>query len=135
MAIFSWVWKDTLLAIIHHAIAQGKTPEDPEWPLAHLAHWGRYSAASSVAGEADLRIFGLVDIRLELRVTDGSGALHVFRFLRGGLENPLFLLVGAPAIDSPPLGIGHRPLLHGHIVPGLGVQSRGRRRTPCRATF
>ena len=76
-----------------------------------------------MAGEADLHVCGLVDLRVELRTTNGERVLHVFRFsiLRGGFDKPLFLLVGAPALDSPPVGIGHRPLIHGHYFPGLGV--------------
>ena len=55
-AIFSLVWENTLVAIVNHATAQGKTVDDPEWPLAYLAHWDRDSSASSVAGESDLRV-------------------------------------------------------------------------------
>ena len=100
--IFSLVWEGTLVAIVNHAIAQGKSAKDPEWPLAFLAHWDRDSSASSVAGESDLRVYGLVDLRVELRTTSGERVLHVFRFriLRGGFEKPQFLLVGAPALDA-----------------------------------
>ena len=65
----------------------------------------------------------MVDLRVELRTTSGERVLHVFRFriLRGGFTKPPFLLVGAPALDAPPLGIGHRPQLNGHYFPGLGI--------------
>ena len=122
-AILSLVWENTLVAIVNHATAQGKTVDDPGWPLAYLAHWDRDSSASSVAGESDLRVCGLVDLRVELRTTSGERVMHVFRFriLRGGFTKPPFLLVGAPALDAPPLGIGHRPQLNGHYFPGLGI--------------
>ena len=117
------MWEGTIVEIINHALALGKTPDDPEWPLASLAHWNRDSTASSGAGEADMRVCGLVDLRLELRTTNGGRSLHVFRFriMRGGFDKPPFLLIGAPALDAPPLGIGHRPLLGGHYFPGLGI--------------
>ena len=68
-------------------------------------------------------IRGSVDLRLELRGTDGSAVMVVFRLkiLRGGWDKPHFLLLGAPALDAPPLGLGHRPLLHGHYFPALGL--------------
>ena len=60
---------------------------------------------------------------MELRTTSGERALHVFcfRILRGWFTKPPFLLVGAPALDAPPLGIGHRPQLNGLYFPGLGI--------------
>ena len=64
--------------------------DDPEWPLAYLAHWARDSSASSVAGESDLRVCGFVDLRVKLRTTSGERVLHVFffRILRGGSRSP-----------------------------------------------
>ena len=66
-----------------------------------------------------MRVCGLVDLRVELRTHSGRRVLHVFRFriLRGGFTKPPFLLVGALALDAPPLGIGHRPQLNGHYFP------------------
>ena len=43
------------------------------------------------------------------------------RLLRGGWEKPLLIILGAPALDAPPLGIGHRPTLQGHFLPGLDI--------------
>ena len=49
--------------------------------------------------------------------------LRVFRFrlLRGGWSRPPLVILGAPALDAPPLGIGHRPTLQGHFLPGLDL--------------
>ena len=43
---------------------EGKSPEDPEWPIAGLMHRGRDSQASSVADKGDLKIRGMIDLRL-----------------------------------------------------------------------
>ena len=63
-AVFSLTWEATLVYIINHAIAQGKTPSDPAWPIAALMEWGRDSVASSVAERGDLSVRGMVDLRL-----------------------------------------------------------------------
>ena len=111
------------MRIINSAMAEGKTPDDPEWPIAGLMHWGRDSKASSVADQGDLKIRGMVDLRLAFVGLDGRRVLRVFRLrlLRGGWEKPLMVILGAPALDAPPLGIGHRPTLQGHFLPGLDI--------------
>merc|ERR1711920_474115 len=122
-AVFSLTWEATVVSIINSAMAEGKTPDDPEWPIAGLMHWGRDSKASSVADQGDLKIRGMVDLRLAFVGLDGRRVLRVFRLrlLRGGREKPLLVILGAPALDAPPLGIGHRPTLQGHFLPGLDI--------------
>ena len=65
----------------------------------------------------------MVDLRLELRGTDGRRELQVFRMrlLRGGWDRPRMLILAAPALDAPPLGLGYRSALNGHHLPGLGI--------------
>ncbi|CAK0865466.1 unnamed protein product, partial [Prorocentrum cordatum] len=122
-AVFSLTWEATIVSIINSAIAEGKSPEDPDWPIAGLMHWGRDSKASSVADKGDLKIRGMVDLRLAFDGLDGTRVVRVFRLrlLRGGWDRPLLIILGAPALDTPPLGIGHRPTLQGHYLPGLGI--------------
>ncbi|CAK0835569.1 unnamed protein product [Prorocentrum cordatum] len=122
-AVFSLTWEATIVSIINSAIAEGKSPEDPDWPIAGLMHWGRDSKASSVADKGDLKIRGMVDLRLAFEGLDGTRVVRVFRLrlLRGGWDRPFLIILGAPALDAPPLGIGHRPTLQGHYLPGLGI--------------
>ncbi|CAK0840013.1 unnamed protein product, partial [Prorocentrum cordatum] len=122
-AVFSLTWEATIVSIINGAIAEGKSPEDPDWPIAGLMHWGRDSKASSVADKGDLKIRGMVDLRLAFEGLDGTRVVRVFRLrlLRGGWDRPFLIILGAPALDAPPLGIGHRPTLQGHYLPGLGI--------------
>ncbi len=72
-AVFSLTWEATVVAIINHAIALGKTPEDEDWPIAGLVHWGRDSSASSAAERGGLQICGIVDLRLHFEDLDGAG--------------------------------------------------------------
>ena len=122
-AVFSLTWESTIVAILNAALAQGMTPENPEWPLVALYRWGSDSKASSVAGDSDLSIRCVADLRLKLVGIDGSEVLQAFRFrvLRGGSGRGRLLILGAPALDVPPLGVGHRPTLDGHYLPGLGI--------------
>merc|ERR1712039_44156 len=66
---------------------------------------------------------GMVDLRLTFEGLDGTKALKVFRLrlLRGGWDKSPLIILGAPALDAPPLGIGHRPTLQGHYLPGLDL--------------
>ena len=41
--------------------------------------------------------------------------------LRGVWDTPRLLFLGAPALDVPPLGLGHRATINGHHLPGLGL--------------
>ena len=113
----------TPVAVVSHALHQGKTPADPEWLIAGLLQWGKDSAASSIAGVGELRVRGMVDLRVRLRGLHGRAKIAVFRFrtLRGGGDKPAFLSLGAPALGVPPLGTGASPLPHGHFFPDLDV--------------
>ncbi|CAK0832647.1 unnamed protein product [Prorocentrum cordatum] len=71
-AVFSLTWEATIVSIINGAIAEGKSPEDPDWPIAGLMHWGRDSKASSVADKGDLKIRGMVDLRLAFEGLGGT---------------------------------------------------------------
>ena len=80
-AVFSLLYETTLVSIVNHAVSQGKTTDDPEWPIADLWTWsGPDVRASSVAGEGDLAVRGLVDLRLVMRGIDGEECIQVFRF-------------------------------------------------------
>ena len=94
-----------------------------DWPIAGLLHWGRDSQASSVAEKGDLRNPGMVDLRLVFAGLGWTWVRRVFRFrlLCGGWGRLQLIILGAPALDTPPLGIGHRPTLQGHYLPGLDV--------------
>merc|ERR1712039_996220 len=76
-----------------------------------------------VADQGDLQIRGMIDLRLAFAGLDGTRVLRVFRFrlLRGGWSRPPLVILGAPALGAPPLGIGHRPTLQGHFLPGLDL--------------
>ena len=40
-AVFSLTWEASIVRIINAAMSEGKSPEDPEWPIAGLMHWGK----------------------------------------------------------------------------------------------
>ena len=108
--------------------ATGISEEHPEWPIVRgPMHWGEDQQASSIASKGDLVVMGMVDLRLRFRekpIFDfpGASAEKVFRFriLRDGWDMPDMFVLGAPALDASPAGIGHVPQPRGHHFAGLG---------------
>ena len=66
---------------------------------------------------------GIVLLRVTLKAIDGREVIQIFtlRILRAGCSSWTGLLLGAPALDHPPLGLGHRATLAGHVLTGLSM--------------
>ena len=81
-----------------------------------------------MASKGDLVAMGMVDLRLYFQEAPwgdfrGHCAERVFRFrvLRSGWDMPDLLVLGAPALDACPAGIGHVPTPRGHHFVGLNI--------------
>ena len=127
-AAFSLIAEESLVHGINCAIASGCTPDSKDWPLAGMQWWGADSKANTVSKSSDkapasLSVMGVVLFRATLKAIDGREVVQLFklRILRAGCSSWTGLLLGAPALDQPPLGLGHRATLAGHVLTGLGL--------------
>ena len=89
---------------------------------------GGDSKASTVAKTSDqqhaaLHVMGVVLMRVTLRAISSQEVAQIFklRILRAGCTSWTGILLGAPALDQSPLGLGHRATLGGHVLAGLGI--------------
>ncbi|HIL57533.1 MAG TPA: hypothetical protein EYG39_06465, partial [Rhodothermales bacterium] len=115
--------EELLVDIVNKAIASGRTPESKDWPLAGLEQWGCTSVANTVSKGGDLPIFAVVLLRTILVGLDGRRAEKIFRtrIVRAGHGEWRGLILGAPALDATPLGLGHKVTIGGHYLSALDL--------------
>ena len=111
------------MAILNAAAAAGLKPGDPSWPVVALESWGREEEATGVSRAPPLRIIGAVVLRARMVGIDGREATQLFRAKVFALGNCGWdgLIVGGPALEQAPVGVGFRPTLAGHVFEALGL--------------
>ena len=124
-AVFSLIWEAALVRIMNVATRRGLDELSPEWPVERLARWDddQDDLASSAGGRDDLRIMGMVSLRMTFVGEDGRKATSAFalRIVRGGWSRPPLIILGAPTLGAAPAGIGHIASARGHSFAGLGI--------------
>ena len=115
-AAMSVVSEDTIVSVLNHALAAGLTAQSEAWPVASLEWWGSDSTASSVSKDAPFYILGVVGLRITFHGLAGKEATQVvrLRILRSRCSDWRGLILGGPALDSPPLGLGLRTTIASH---------------------
>ena len=93
------------------------------WPVVALEHCGCEESATGVSRGSPLRIIGAVVLRARMVGVDGREATQLFRFKIFALGTCSWqgLIVGGPALEQAPVGIGFRPTLAGHVFEALGL--------------
>ena len=88
-----------------------------------IAEVGADLKATTVSASGSLALRGRVLLRVTLIDVSGKKARHVFNLfiLRAGSGSWPGAILGAPVLDAPPLGLGHRATLCGHVLTGLGM--------------
>ena len=122
-AATSAISEETVVGILNRARREGYTAADPEWPVQALEDWGSVEEASGVSRNAPLQIVGQVVLRLELRTVDDQRVMQPMRLkiFKWGCSAWDGLIIGAPALEAPPAGMGYRATLGGHVLDALGV--------------
>ena len=120
-SVLSLVMEEVLVCILNAAMGRGLTTDSEDWPLAGLQRWPSAIGdvgASTVSSENALKLRGLVFLRVTLRDVSGTTQLYIFKLfvLRKGTGRWPGLLLGAPALDAHPLGLGHRATLCGQSL-------------------
>ena len=79
--------------------------------------------ASTVSAEGSLQLRGRVLLRVTLQDVGGRKERYIFKMfiLRRGSGSWPGIILGAPVLDAPPLGLGHRPTLCGHVLTALNL--------------
>jgi len=116
-AATSVISEETLCGIIN-------TTRGAEPPVVMaLEEWGVVEEATGVAKEAPLRIVGSVVLYLTLRGIDHQVQQAPFRFkiFAEGSCAWRGLIIGGPALEQAPAGVGYRPSLAGHVFEKLGI--------------
>ena len=125
-SVLSLVMEEVLVSILNAAAERGLTTDSSEWPLAGLERWPDAQGdvlAGTVSADNALKLRGLVYLRVTLRDVSGTTQLYIFKLfiLRKGSGRWPGLLLGAPVLDAPPLGLGHRATLCGHVLTALNM--------------
>ena len=117
------VSEELVVRLVNAAVSQGLTPEHEDWPVFALEEWGSEEEATGVSRDAPLRIIGSVVLRLTLEGVDGRKVDQLFRFkvFALGCSSWHGFILGGPALEPPPVGLGYRPSLAGHVFEGLGI--------------
>ena len=118
-AAFSLITEEHLVEILNKAVELGLNEFSDNWPLAGLQQWGAVSQAATVAKGESLQIGAIALLRIVL-VSGERRWPHIIR-ARVALEGSggfHMLIIGAPDLDQPPLGLGHKPTVGGHYFSG-----------------
>ena len=116
-AAFSFVLEEVVVNILNQALADGLTSLSPQWPLAGLYSWGYDSPANSASRDGELRVRGVVWLRIAFIGRCGRREVRCleFRCFRRGCGRGIGLALGGPALDPAPIVLGFEPQLDGHL--------------------
>ena len=118
--------EEFFLEILNASVARGMTTQSEDWPIAGLQEWGSDSPASTMSQGPTLSIRAIVLLRLTLTGLKGETHRMVTRVRiarRGSTGAWRGIILGAPVVDTPPLGLGHEPRLGGHFFRALGFMT------------
>ena len=116
-AATSVIAEETVVEIFH------ASPGMDPLPIVTLEEWGEPDEATGVARGAPLRIIGSVVLLVVLLGIDGRRVEQPFRFkiFGAGCCGWRGLIIGGPALEQAPLGVGYRPSLAGHVFEKIGL--------------
>lgn len=88
-----------------------------------LEEWGGEDTAMGITKGAPVSIICAAVLRVTLVTVEGRKVPQLFRFkvFRFGTCGWKGLIVGGPALEQAPVGLGFRPSLAGHVLDALGV--------------
>ena len=124
--MFSLMSEEYFAEIMNASISKGMTPQSDDWPIAGVQSWGADSSASTLSVGQGLSIRAIVLLRVTIAGLKGERHQTIvrMRIARKGTTGAWRgLILGAPVLDVPPLGLGHEPRLGGHYFKALGFMT------------
>ncbi len=125
-SVFSLMSEEYFVELINSATSRGMTPAHEDWPIAGLQHWGADSPASTMSKGPALLLRAIVLLRMTLKGLGGERHRMVVRVRiarSGSIGRWRGIILGAPVLDAPPLGLGHEPRVGGHYFRALGFMT------------
>ena len=98
-------------------------PNDEVWPLVALQHWGANEDATGVAANSPLTIIGRCVLKTIFIGMDGRKATEfcAFKLFKAGCCGWKGAILGGPALESEPLGLGFQTKPHAHVLRRHGL--------------
>ena len=116
-----------MVELLNAAISSGMTAQSEDWPVAGLQWWGPDQTASTMSQGPALALRAVILLRITIVGLKGEQHRMVTRVRvarSGSIVKWRGVILGAPFLDAPPLGLGHIPKVGGHFFQALGFLAK-----------